>query len=172
LKIRLANLHDAAAIARVHVDCWRTTYAHLLPAAYLASLSYEERESVWIRALTDRETGEFTFVAEDSGSAIVGFATGGPERGGMTDYTGELWAIYLLRTAQRAGIGRRLVSAVAGRLAESGHESMLVWVLAENPSRGFYESLGGEPIAGKLIEWADVPLVELALGWKDLSRLK
>ena len=89
----------------------------------------------------------------------------------MTGYSGELYAIYLLQTAQREGMGRRLVSAVARRLAESGHQSMMVWVLADNPSRGFYEKLGGNPIAEKLVEIAATQLVEVAYGWDDLTRL-
>jgi len=172
LIIRLATSEDAAAISRVHVDSTRTTYAHLLPQSYLAGLSYDERQSMWARALADRESKYFTFIAEKPSEGIVGFATGGPERSGMTDYSGELLAIYLLQSAQRSGTGRRLVSAVASRLAESGHASMMVWVLADNPSRAFYGKLGGQPVAEKLIELAGVQLVEVALGWTDLSRLK
>jgi hypothetical protein len=48
---------------------------------------------------------------------------------------------------------------------------MMVWVLADNPSRAFYERLGGEPLAEKLIEWAGVQLVEVALGWRELAGL-
>ena len=31
MKVREARASDAAAIARVHVDSWQTTYAHVLP---------------------------------------------------------------------------------------------------------------------------------------------
>ncbi|HEY2251279.1 MAG TPA: GNAT family N-acetyltransferase [Planctomycetaceae bacterium] len=172
MKIRQATRDDAAAIARVHVDSSRTTYAHLLPQSFLSGLSYDEREALWARALADANRKSFTFVAEHPSAGIVGFAMGGPERSGITGYSGELMAIYLTRAAQRQGIGRRLVSAVAGRLAASGHESMMVWVLADNPSRGFYETLGGEAIAEKLVEIAGIQLVEAALGWKDLGGLK
>jgi hypothetical protein len=40
LFIRPATPADSSAIARVHIDCWRTTYAGLVPAEYLARLSY------------------------------------------------------------------------------------------------------------------------------------
>jgi GNAT superfamily N-acetyltransferase len=168
---RPATPDDAAAIARVHVDSWRTTYAHLLPQSFLGSLSYDERESSWARALGDHESKEFTYVAEHPAEGIVGFATGGPERSGITDYSSELMAIYLLRAAQRMGIGRQLVSSIARHLSESGHRAMMVWVLADNPSRAFYERLGAEPVAEKLIEWAGVQLIEVALGWKELAGL-
>ncbi|MEH1888889.1 MAG: hypothetical protein V7K92_05260 [Nostoc sp.] len=47
--IREANLADAAAIARVHVDAWRITYSNLMPAKFLADLSDEERETKWVK---------------------------------------------------------------------------------------------------------------------------
>ncbi len=171
VRIRLAKHHDAAAIARAHVDSWQSTYAQILPHEFLASLSYDERKELWIRALSDRESQEFTFVAEHPREGIVGFATGGPERCGMSDYPSELMAIYILKTAQRGGVGRRLVAAVARHLDASGHQSMMVWVLADNLSRRFYEKLGGEPIAEKLIELAGIQLIERAYGWRNLARL-
>jgi len=40
--IREATIDDATAIARVHIDAWRTTYATIVPNAHLAALSYDE----------------------------------------------------------------------------------------------------------------------------------
>ena len=171
VRIRQATHDDAVAIAKAHVDSWRTTYAHILPHEFLAGLSCEQRMTSWMNQLSDAEMNKFIFVADDPAKGIVGFASGGPERSGLTDYSGELYAIYLLQTAQRGGIGRRLVSAVARRLADLGHVSMMVWVLADNPSRGFYEKLGGVCIAEKLIELAGKELVEVAYGWGDLQNL-
>ena len=45
--IREAFPSDTAAIAQVHVDSWRTTYAGIVPADYLANLSYAQREQFW-----------------------------------------------------------------------------------------------------------------------------
>jgi GNAT superfamily N-acetyltransferase len=170
-EIRQAAPDDAAAIARAYVDSWRTTYAQILPHAYLARISCDERANAWARQLANPESKEFIYVADHPAKGIVGFASGGPERTGMSDYSGELCAIYLVKAAQRGGIGRRLVSAVACRLAESGHASMMVWVLADNPSRRFYEKLGGVPIAEKLIVLGGKELVEVAYGWNDVHAL-
>ncbi len=41
--VREASLEDAPAIARVHVDTWRTTYRGIIPEDYLATLSYQQR---------------------------------------------------------------------------------------------------------------------------------
>ena len=171
MKIRDARAEDADAIARVHVESSRTTYAEIVPAEYLAKLSVNDRADHWRGVLSDAAAPEFAFVADDPATGVVGFASGGPERTGELGFSGELWCIYLLQQAQRAGLGRRLVSAVAGRLAELGNASMMVWVLADNPSRRFYEALGGTFVADKVIEVGGKALVEVAYGWGDLRAL-
>lgn len=171
--IREATLGDALGIARVHVDSWRSTYAGIVADDYLAKLSYEQRETVWKRNLTEpgQGTEKFTLVAEDSYGAIVAFASGGPERERDPIYTGELWAIYLLAEVQRAGIGRRLVAEVAARLARAGRTSMLVWVLAGNPACRFYERLGGREVRRKNVILESQALEHIAYGWTDTSAL-
>jgi GNAT superfamily N-acetyltransferase len=171
MRIREAEIDDAAAIARVHVDAWRTTYAGIVPDEYLAGLSYDEREQNWRDGLADPARADFTLLAENDRRAIVGFATGGPERDGNGVYRGELHAAYLLADSRRIGIGRRLVAAVAGRLVEAGYESMLVWVLADNPSRRFYKALGGKFVSDKVVEIGGARLIEVAYGWPDIRQL-
>jgi hypothetical protein len=99
--IREAEITDAAAIARVHVDSWRTTYVGIVPTDHLAGLSYEQREQEWHRTLSIPTGLEFVYVAEDTAGNVIGFAWGGPERSGHPVYKGELFAIYL------AGMGAR-----------------------------------------------------------------
>jgi hypothetical protein len=49
---------------------------------------------------------------------------------------------------------------------------MAVWVLARNPSRRFYEALGGELITEQQIERGGESYVEVAYGWRDLSEFQ
>ena len=163
--------NGADAIANVHVASWRTTYSHLLPAEFLAELSVGSRADDWRRILADDSAPGFSYVAFETATGIVGFASGGPERTGKLGFSSELYCIYLLQSAQRAGLGRRLVSAVARRLAKLGHASIMVWVLADNPSRRFYEALGGRLVTDKLIELGGKSLVEVAYGWHDMRPL-
>jgi len=169
--IRAAQLADAIAIAAVHVDSWRTTYAGILPDGYLANLSYERRARLWRDILSAPSDTGFVYVAEDAGRQIVGFAAGGAERSGDPIYTGELYAIYLLDRYQRQGIGRQLTMAVVNRLLHEGFSSMLVWVLAANPSRAFYAALGGQRVDEKSVTLGGVQLVEVAYGWPDIRGL-
>jgi GNAT superfamily N-acetyltransferase len=171
VSVRRARATDGAGIARVHVDSWRTTYRGIVPDDYLAHRSYERQGQLWTQSLQSDAPDHGIFVAEDSGGEIVGFADGGPERSGDPVYRGELYAIYLLAASQRRGIGRRLFGAVAEHLAGQGIDRMLVWVLALNPFRHFYEVLGGRLLRSQTIEVGDVALEEVAYGWDDVAAL-
>ena len=134
-------------------------------------LSYEQREQVWFKRLTPPLGPEFAYVAEDHLGNVLGFAVGGPERSGHEDYKGELHAIYLAEQYQRQETGTRLVSTVAKRLSQEGYQSMLVWVLADNPSRRFYEVLGGKLVNEQSIIIGGATLLEVAYAWEDISQL-
>ncbi len=171
MRIREATVDDAAAIARVHVDAWRTTYPGIVPDTYLARLSYEKRARNWRDILSGVIEPQFVYVAQDVTGNIVGFASGGQERQGDPHYKGELYGIYLLVGHQRQGIGRQLVQTVARRLGQQGFHAMLIWVLRDNPSRTFYEALGGKPVYEKPITIGETTLIEVAYGWPDLQTL-
>jgi len=172
--IRVATILDAPEIARVHVASWRTTYQGLLPDDYLASLDDAGYEDRWKRALA--ETSIRIYVAQDeskAGAEVVGFASGGRERAGEPGYAGELYAIYVVRDAQRRGFGRELVRAVVGGLGDLGLADMIVWVLRDNlAARGFYERLGGNFVRSQPITIGPVTLEEVSYGWRRLEDVR
>lgn len=172
MTVREAIYTDIPAIARVHVDTWRTTYKGIFPDEYLANLSYEKRESGWYQIFNNALENDFIYVAEDALGEIVGFASGGLERTANPIYKGELSAIYILENHQHKGLGRKLVQIVAHRLAQKGIDSMLVWVLADNPACRFYATLGGQKVYEKQIERSGTILVEVAYGWINTLNLR
>ena len=169
--IRAAQPTDAAAMAKVHVDSWRTTYKGIVPDDFLAALSYEQRTYMWRHRVLQFPPTSFVYVAEDPSGQVIGFASGGPERGGDPDHTGEVYAIYLLEGYQRHGLGRHLTSTLVQCLVHAGMPSLLLWVLAANPCRGFYEALGGQRLYDKQVLIGGTPLVEVAYGWQDARAL-
>jgi GNAT superfamily N-acetyltransferase len=170
-RVRPATPGDAAAIARVHVDSWRSTYAGIVPDDYLAGLSYEHSAANWERGLNSAESRSVYLVAEDESGRIVGFVCGGPGRDEHPDYSGELYAIYLFRENQGQGIGRLLMTALAREMLARGYASWLIWVLKDNPARGFYERMGGVYVMEKDIEIGGLKLREVAYGWPDIRVL-
>ena len=164
LNVRRATADDADAIASVHVLAWRESYAGLVPDAILSGLDEQARARYWRTVLEDPLRRNCVFVAETAGR-VVGFSAGGPEPTGRTDYRQQLHAIYLLRTAQGRGAGRRLFEAVVEHLRNDGAASMMLWVFEENASCGFYEAMGGKRIDARSEEFGGVMLREIAYGF-------
>ncbi|WP_303801124.1 GNAT family N-acetyltransferase [Alicyclobacillus macrosporangiidus] len=167
--IRRATVDDATAVARVHVDSWRTTYRGIVPDAFLDGMSYAESEARWRRGFEQSSEKYAMFVAQDETGRIVGFANGGPIRKADPDFDGELYAIYLLEEHQRRGLGRRLIRQVAGHLVQQGMHGMLIWALADNPACQFYAAMGGQAVREGELEIGGKWLKEVGYGWRDLA---
>jgi ribosomal protein S18 acetylase RimI-like enzyme len=168
--VRKATLSDAKAIARVNVATWRSAYRDLLPGDFLGALTESNYAERWTRLIG--EGSGRVFVAEDA-KGIVGFASGGRERAGEHGFAGELYAIYVLESAERRGHGRELVRAMAGALREMNLPDMIVWVLRDNaPARRFYERLGGKYVRSQPITIGTTTLEEVSYGWRTLDDIR
>ena len=168
--VRPALQEDAEAIARVHVATWRSAYRGVLPDDFLASLSEANYAERWTRVIGD---GSSSVQVVEQAEGIVGFASGGRERAGESGFAGELYAIYVLDSAQRRGHGRELVRAVAGALRDMSVPDMIVWVLRDNTSaRQFYERLGGTYVRAQPITIGTATLEEVSYGWRSLDDIR
>ena len=153
--IRPARPRDAPAIARVHVQSWHETYPGLVPGWEIAARTHDDRLALWTEELANPSADAPVFVAESDG-AIVGFGKAGQQRTGRLrelGHTGEVWSLYVLRAAHDRGLGRALMDAMLGALADRGHASVALWVVRANPAARFYERLGGV----RVMEGADAP---------------
>jgi ribosomal protein S18 acetylase RimI-like enzyme len=168
-RIRRATAADCTAIAAVHVVGWRESYRGLMADRVLDALSIAERAAMW-RGVVER--GATTLLVAEAGAALVGFAAGGARRGDAVAHDGELYAIYVLRTAQGAGVGGRLLAESAAALAERGFAALVLWVLRANlNARQFYHRHGGRMVAERTEVVGGESLPEIAYGWPELSRL-
>ena len=170
--IREATVADAPGIGKVQVDTWRTTYAGIVPEAELEALSYEDKQRFWERVITYPGNPTFVYVAQDNEGQIVGFTSGGQAMKPELGYEGELYTIYVLREFQGKGAGRELFRVAVQRFMERGFRSMLLWVFVDNPSRRFYEAMGGQVVAHDHFELGGATIQEVAYGWPDLSALR
>ncbi len=171
IDIRRANVADAAAIAQLRIDSWRASYRGIMPDAYLDAMKSEESTRLWTRVLSAGSDAACTFVAEIDGE-LVGFAAGNTLAEAKLAFDAELTALYILPSAQRAGIGRRLLSQVANALTAAGTGNMLVWVLAKNKkAREFFEHLGAALLAEQTFKWDELDLIEVAYGWHEIGSI-
>ena len=168
LAVRVAHAEDALPIAQIHVDTWQAAYPGLVPDDYLVKLSVADEAMAWARQLSLPPGPSSVLVAERDKS-VVGFVSIGPNRHAGFQHAGEVYALYVDIDWQNQGIGKRLMAAAFEKFWERGVESALVWVLAGNPSRFFYEALGGK-LAGRRAEsFAGVVLDEIGYGWENLG---
>ena len=171
-RIRDARPADAAAIARVHVDTWRTAYRGIVSEDPLQSLCYEtSAERHQERLARQAETDLVSLVAVWEGGEIVGFVNAGAERKGISGFDAEVYAVYVLEAYQGKGVGRALLAGTARQLARDGFSSVILWALEANAARGFYEVLGGAFVKADTIEIGGEELPVVSYGWPDLDSL-
>ncbi|GGD31052.1 N-acetyltransferase [Microbacterium faecale] len=154
IRIRRAELSDAAAIADLHVRTWQSTYRGLLPDALLDELDVAARTERWQRILggasatvgtagagghagieTDTPTSATVVAVE--GERVLGFASAGAARDNDAPCARELWALYVDPIAHGAGVGAELLRTAIGA------DPAYLWVLeGNNRAIAFYEKHG------------------------------
>ncbi len=142
--LRTAQPTDSVAVAELHVRSWQDGYRGLLPDEYLDALRPEDRAKRYTFG-DPNPLKPATIVAIEAGG-ICGFATVGPSRDRDDEGNGEVWGLYVDPDRWGNGIGRVLIEAARGRLAQQGYESASLWVLSGNRrAERFYMIDGWEP---------------------------
>jgi ribosomal protein S18 acetylase RimI-like enzyme len=167
ITIRAARLEDSGPIARLDVETWQATYAAILATPYLAGLTPARRETGWANLLRREPRNVRVALTGDGG--VIGFGSCGASRG-EPDFTGEVFTLYVAPDWQNHGVGRRLLLALFYHLVAEGHRSAVIWVLRENPSRFFYQRLGGKEVRRKLLPFNGAQVAASGYGWPDLPR--
>jgi ribosomal protein S18 acetylase RimI-like enzyme len=164
--VRHARPGDARGIAEAHVSSWRSSYRGIVPDARLDALDAEARVQFW-ETLLDT----ICFVSVDDDGVITGFVHAGPAQNGELGADGEIFAIYLVETAKKQGIGRRLMYEAVSSLRAAGFRSVSLWLLKENPTRGFYERFGGRITGEKSYVTGGFTLPAIGCKWDDIDAL-
>ena len=158
---------DADALAKLHVETWRETYAGLLPAAYLGAMDAKRHARRWRAQLVAVVKPAPVLVAEHR-CGLVGYCAGG--QGAESE--AEVFTLYVLRKTQGGGLGAELLRDMARVLKADGARSLHLWVLAGNVrAHAFYQHLGGasdrsRPVAG----WGG-GLMETRYVWPSIDAL-
>jgi len=163
LTLRDATAGDIPALAVLHVTTWNDAYAPLMTGP-----GVPVREQQWRRAFEEPERWCCYVLARPDG-ALIGFSKGvfRPQH----EIPGELNKLFVTRSYQRMGLGRRLVGRVVQRFRRAGLSSMAAYVDPRNPSCAFFERLGArwlvEPdgrVDFSWYLWHDLPALARACG--------
>ena len=87
------------------------------------------------------------YIAETENYGIVGFGSYGPQGLSNIKSEGEVYTLYYSSDFQGRGFGLHLIASIFGAFAREGRKSIIVWVLRENPSKYFYETIDVRKIA-------------------------
>jgi ribosomal protein S18 acetylase RimI-like enzyme len=166
-RVRPAIMVDAAAIARIDVECWRSTYAGVLSDEFLIDLSEGDRKRVW-SSYVARQPGDMVVSVAPSGE-IQGFGSCGRRRDSDSRFAGEVFTLYVATDHQGKGLGRALLLGLFVRLVRCNMDSASIWVLRDNPARFFYERLGGKLVSHRKLRVAGINVEAVAYGWRDLA---
>jgi ribosomal protein S18 acetylase RimI-like enzyme len=168
--IRNPDIDEAEALAKVHVQSWQETYAGILPQAYLDSLRCQEREPMWRAAIShpDRHVA----AAFDGEKAAAVSLAGLANEFDAVIADGQLYVIYVLRSHQRRGLGRKLIADAAQYWQDrSGNRLGLLVLTANRGACSFYEALGARVVLTQKCSVAETPLEETLYVFEDLAKL-
>lgn len=178
MTFRYAASQDAAAVAALHAESWRSAYRGILSEEYLENRAHLERAQVWRQRFVEpREKPMFTLLAEEE-EQLVGFACVFPDENAV--YGSFLDNLHVAPGFTGKGIGRKLLSEVARHLAQNDSDStapgargLYLWVIEQNVrARGFYEKAGAQVVGLETHLMADGQrLRAIRCYWPDASSL-
>jgi L-amino acid N-acyltransferase YncA len=169
LAVRMARISDAEGIARVYVESWQETYAGILPTSALAKMSVSDQARQWRAMITASSLQSPVFVAASAEGTVYGFASAGPARDLSFGFDAEVYTLYVAPGFTGQGLGRELLSSVFRLFSKASYRKMIIWALAANPSRYFYEAMGGRLIAERQHPVWGASYSEVAYGWDALT---
>ena len=170
LTIFEAGVREAAAIAAIHAESWRTAYRGILPDQYLDHDAAAERRRYWTAALAGPLAGSFVLVAA-RGYETKGFIA--VARGGAPGYDAVIESLHVMPSERGAGLGRRLMGRAVTRLIDEGASSVALTVYDANKGAiRFYERLGGIADGAGIDPFAGANMPDTRYGWRDLAALR
>ena len=162
IAVRPALISDVEEIVEVHDAAWRSAYRGIIPGRELDRI-VSRRGPRWWRNAILRGPGLLVF---EFGGVVAGYVSFGRNRTKTSSYAGEIFELYVSPAHQGLGFGSLLFKGARRRLAEHGHDSMLVWALADNANAlGFYRALGGKVVGEAEESFGAVTLKRVAFGF-------
>ncbi len=169
IALRPAKGNDAAAIARLHAESWKTSYRGILPDAYLENEVSAERAGYWRKALA-RGDYDCIWLALSNQQPVAFIAV---QYAADADYDAVIENLHVLPDYKSQGLGRRLIACAVETLLQEEMTSVCLRVFDDNTAAiAFYERLGGitDDFGTDRLAGSNAP--DRRIGWRDIAALK
>lgn len=173
-RIRPSTLSDTETLGRIHAQAWRESYTGLLSEELIANAGSIERRTTIRRRMFADSTPEWGhFLVETEQGEVVGFGDCGPAHEVKEFASAEIFTLYLLRSAQGQGIGKKLLLKMLGHLANLGFENAALKANIKNEKAlRFYQHLGGAEVQRMEANYDGVIVPLVVYAWYDLKIFK
>lgn len=162
--IRVAAKNDVQQIAEVHVQSWKETYHGMIKQEILDELSVEQRVQLWNQLVDDQN--HQLLVYELNGN-VAGFLDGYLNPNGVV---AEIRAFYFVKEIKGKGIGRKMFKLFYQCIQLKNFQTLRLGVINKNPSRYFYEKMGGKVVGEEEIPEYGEGIFDVFYQW-DIDKL-
>ena len=148
VRVRIAGVDDAAAVARVQVASWRERYDGLLPSELVEAMKVDDFAERWRASLHRPGDARNRVLVALDGDDVRGFAVTGPATDPDADpiADGEITELTVEADHRRQGHGSRLLQAAAETLRSDRFTRGIAWVAsADDTARRFVTEAGWAP---------------------------
>lgn len=139
MKIRYAEVFDAASLVKINCEAWQIAYANLIPDEILQKRHFSQ-DRVLRMENRIKERKNIILVAEDDKRIVTGYVWGGVGRDERIKQKKELYALYVAPLAQGKGYGSALLNAFAEAVADDFY---LFALKGNKKAKKFYLKHGG-----------------------------
>jgi ribosomal protein S18 acetylase RimI-like enzyme len=140
--LRAAGPDDVDQLTAVFLDCWRISYAGVMPAALVEGMTAQKARSMWSDAVRRPHQTILAATADEPPHPVLGFVGFQVQ----PDGAGYVSSLYVSPHLQGGGVGRLLLTEAERELRSAGARTARLWVFAENaPSHAFYLKQGWHP---------------------------
>lgn len=149
--IRDVKKEDIPEIVDIKINGWKNAYKGIISDDILNSMKKEEN----IKRIEENYT-KYGFIVAVLNNNVVGFCSyvdSNKYTKDISNIDSEILSLYVRPEFKYNGIGTKLFKYVIDELREKNKSKMILWCLKENePSKKFYEKMGGKIITTRMIE--------------------
>ena len=170
ITFRRPHAGEAAAMAKLHVQCWREAYTSIVPEGVSQRFDVAPMIVRWQEHVQNQD--RFIQAAYDREYPVAFVNSGSPVEKIHAGMDGHITALYVAQSHYRQGLGRKLMAlAAADWLGKGGHSLTLGVLAANRRARTFYETMGGKLVKSSTYDWHGHQLEDTIYVFEDLPHL-